>query len=202
MNTVLVIVCIGVALFIFQCIFFISCIKWLSNSKKKRDRDFAILDKERAQLIELQSQLKIDVTDAKKLADETLKKLKIIGAEAHAEWDDMTKKIHEVLIEVDSHSAKLLENNISKLNLQRMSLDKSVQDAQKINEALAIASAKGQKILKLFDSNLPTEEILKELQANKYADAKKMLAEGYDASMVAKKLGLSMGEIVTLSSFL
>jgi hypothetical protein len=45
-------VCIGVALFLFQSIFFISCIKWLSNSKKKRDREFAILDKERAKLIE------------------------------------------------------------------------------------------------------------------------------------------------------
>ncbi|MES2616124.1 MAG: hypothetical protein V4591_12015 [Bdellovibrionota bacterium] len=202
MNTVLILVCIGVALFIFQCVFFITCIKWLASSKKKRDREFALLDKERAKLIELQSQLKEDISVAKKLADETLKKLNLIGAEAHAEWEDMTKKINEVLIEVDSHSEKLLENNISKLNLQRMSLEKSSQTAAQINEALHIATLRGQKLLKLFDSGIPTEEILKELQINKYADAKKMLVEGVDASFVSKKLGLSMGEVVTLSSFL
>ena len=202
MNTVLIMVCIGVALFIFQSIFFISCVKWLASSKKKRDREFALLDKERAKLIELQGQLKDDISEARKLADDTLKKLKLIGAEAHAEWEDMTKKIHEVLIEVDSHSEKLLENNISKLNLQRMSLDKSVQNAHQINEILTIATLKGQKFLKLFDSGLPTDEILKELQTNKYTDAKKMLSDGMDASIISKKLGLSMGEIVTLSSFL
>ena len=202
MNTILIMVCIGVALFIFQSIFFITCVKWLASSKKKRDQEFALLDKERSKLIELQSQLKENVLEAKKLADGTLKKLNIIGAEAHVEWEEMTKKIHEVLIEVDTHSAKLLENNVSKLNLQKMALDKSIQNAEQINEALAIATLKGQKFLKLFDAGLPTEEILKEIQTNKYADAKKMLSDGLDASVISKKLGISMGEIVTLSSFL
>lgn len=202
MNSVLIIAGMGVALFIFQAIFFITCIKWLANSKKKREQEFALLDKERAKLIGLQSQLKEDVSEARKLADETLKKLKLIGAEAHAEWNDMTKKIHEVLVEVDSHSEKLLENNISKLNLQRMSLDKTVQDATHINETLTLATLKGQKFLKLFDAGLPTEDILKELQTNKYSEAKKMLSDGMDASFISKKLGISLGEIVTLSSFI
>ncbi len=202
MNNILVMVCIGIALFVFQSVFFISCIKWLAKSKKKRDQEFSILDKERSRLIELQSKLKEDILESKKMSDETLKKLNRIGAEAHAEWEEMTKKIHEVLIEVDSHSEKLLENNISKLNLQRMSLDKSIQDAKNTNESIFIATTKAQKILKLFDSNLPTEEVIKELQTNKYNDAKKMLSDGYDATVVSKKLGLSMGEVVTLSSFL
>jgi hypothetical protein len=202
MNSILVMVCIGVTLFIFQSVFFISCVKWLSNSKKKRDKEFAILDKERAMLIELQSQLKNDITEARQLSDQTLKKLKIIGAEAHAEWDDMTKKINEVLIEVDSHSDKLLENNISKLNIQKMSLEKSIINAKQMNENLTQTCNKAQKFLKLFDTNLPTEEVLKEIQTNKYNDAKRMLADGLDATFVSKKLGLSLGEVVTISSFL
>lgn len=202
MNTVLILACIGVALFLFQCVFFVTCIRWLSNSKKKRDKDFAILDKERAQLIELQNHLKNDIAEAKKLSDDTLKKLKLIGAEAHAEWNDMTKKIHEVLLEVDSHSDKLLENNVSKLNLQIMSLDKSIQDAAQTNERLHNTATKAAQILKLFDTGLPTDEIMKELQTNKYSEAKQMLVDGVDASIVSRKLGLSMGEIVTLSSFL
>ena len=202
MNSILVLVCIGVCLFLFQCFFFMTCIKWLSNSKKKRDQEFAILDRERAKLIELQGHLKDDIYEAKKLADETLKKLKLIGTQAHAEWEEMTKKINEVLIEVDSHSEKLLENNITKLNLQKMALDKCTLKAQQIHDAIILVTVKGHKILKLFDTGLPADEIFKELQTNKYSDAKKMLSDGIDASIVSKKLGLSMGEIVTLSSFL
>ena len=202
MNSILVLVCIGVGLFLFQCFFFMTCIKWLSNSKKKRDQEFAILDRERAKLIELQGHLKDDIYEAKKLADETLKKLKLIGTQAHAEWEEMTKKINDVLIEVDSHSEKLLENNITKLNLQKMALDKCTLKAQQIHDAIVLVTVKGHKILKLFDTGLPADEIFKELQTNKYSDAKKMLSDGIDASIVSKKLGLSMGEIVTLSSFL
>lgn len=202
MNTILIQVCMGVVLFVFQAIFFVSCLKWLSGSKKKKDKEFAILDKERAKLIELQNQLKDDMAEAKKLADDTLKKLKLIGAEAHAEWDDMTKKINEVLIEVDSHSEKLLESNISQLNLQRMSLDKSIQNAVHMNDAIQAALLKGHKFLKLFDKDVSPSDVLNELQTTKYADAKKMLCDGVDASSISKKLGLSLGEIVTLSSFL
>ncbi len=202
MNSVLIIVSIGIALFIFQAVFFISCVRWLTGGKKKREKEFALLDAERGRLLELQGYLKDDINQGKKLAEETLKKLKIIGTEAHAEWDDVTKKINEVLIEVDNHSEKLLENNITKLNLQRMSLDKTVQNACQINEVLTITTLKGQKFLKLFDSGLPTEEILKELQTNKYSEAKKMLSDGVDASFISKKLGMSLGEIVTLSSFI
>lgn len=200
MNMMVLVLSIGVVLFVFQAIFFASCAKWLSGQKKKKEQDFKILDKERAKLIELQSQLKAEVLEAKKLSEDNLKKLKILGSEVHAEWDDITKKINDVLIEIDHHSSTMLESNISKLNLQKMSIDKSVQNAYKIEESLGTVVKKAQRILKLFDAVLPTEDVLKELQSNKYMDAKKMLHDGLDASVISKKLGLSMGEVVTLSS--
>jgi hypothetical protein len=202
MNYIALLLCIGLVLFIFQIVFFFSCMKWLKSGKLKRDKEFAILDSERAQLIEIQSALSQEVREAKKLASETLNKLMVIGSEAHAEWEDVTKKINSVLVEVDKHSEIILEANISNLSMRGMALEKIMKDAEIINETLIISTKKAQKILKLFDTSVPTEDIFKEIQTEKYAEAKKLLLEGIEASVVAKKLGMSMGEVLLLSSYL
>lgn len=202
MNYIALLLCIGFVLFIFQIVFFFSCMKWLKSGKLKRDKEFAILDSERAQLIEIQSALSQEVREAKKLASETLNKLMVIGSEAHAEWEDVTKKINSVLVEVDKHSEIILEANISNLSMRSMALEKIMKDAEILNETLIISTKKAQKILKLFDTSVPTEDIFKEIQTEKYAEAKKLLLEGIEASVVVKKLGMSMGEVLLLSSYL
>lgn len=200
MNAILVLCGIGVFIFLFQCIFFISCMRWLSQGKRKRDKEFAILDTDRAQLIALQGHIKKDIQEAKKLSDETLKKLRIIGAEAHAEWEEVTKKINSVLLEVEQHSDVILGKNIEQLNIQKLSLDKSLQDSHLALAKMEERCKKAQRILDLFDKGLPTDEILKDIQVNKYEDAKRMLLQGMDASMVSKKLGMSLSEIVLISA--
>ncbi len=202
MNYIALLLCIGFVLFIFQIVFFFSCMKWLKSGKLKRDKEFAILDSERAQLIEIQSALSQEVREAKKLANETLNKLMVIGSEAHAEWEDVTKKINSVLVEVDKHSEIILEANISNLSMRSMALEKIMKDAEILNETLIISTKKAQKILKLFDTSVPNEDIFKEIQTEKYAEAKKLLLEGIEASVVVKKLGMSMGEVLLLSSYL
>ena len=202
MNYIALLLCIGFVLFVFQIVFFFSCMKWLKSGKLKRDKEFAILDSERAQLIEIQSALSQEVREAKKLASETLNKLMVIGSEAHAEWEDVTKKINSVLVEVDKHSEIILEANISNLSMRSMALEKVMKDAEILNESLIISTKKAQKILKLFDTSVPSEDIFKEIQTEKYAEAKKLLLEGIEASVVVKKLGMSMGEVLLLSSYL
>ncbi|KAB8027731.1 hypothetical protein [Fluviispira multicolorata] len=202
MNSIAIVLCIGIFLFIIQSIFIIFCLRWLASGKRKRDKEFAILDSERGQLIEMQSALSQEVQDAKKLANDTLNKLRIIGSEAHAEWEDVTKKINSVLLEVDKHSGIILEDNLSKLAMRSMSVEKIMKDAQLINEKIVENTRKAQKVLKLFDTNVPNEEIFKEIQSEKYFEAKKLLSEGVDASVVVKKLGLSMSEVVLLSAYI
>ncbi|WP_186649744.1 hypothetical protein [Fluviispira vulneris] len=201
MNSIAIVLCIGFVFLIIQSIFITFCLRWLASGKRKRDKEFAILDAERVQLIEMQSALAKEVQDAKKLANETLNKLRIIGSEAHAEWEDVTKKINSVLLEVDKHSGMILEENLSKLAMRSMSLEKIMKDASQINEKILDNTRKAQKILKLFDTNVPSEEIFKEIQSDKYLEAKKLLSDGIDASAVVKKLGLSMSEVLLLSAY-
>ncbi|WGL58693.1 hypothetical protein QEJ31_09130 [Pigmentibacter sp. JX0631] len=201
MNYVALLLCVGFVLFLSQVFFFFLCIKWLKSGKIKRDKEFAILDAERAKLIEIQAVLTEEVNQAKKLAGETLNKLMLIGSEAHAEWEEVTKKINSVLIEVDRHSEQLLEENISNLNMKTMALEKTIRDADILNQTLLVSIKKAQKILKLFDSSVPTEDILKELQNEKYLEAKKLLQQGTEASEIVKKLGMSLSEVLLISSY-
>ncbi|RDB37072.1 hypothetical protein [Spirobacillus cienkowskii] len=202
MNYVLLLICIGFVLFVFQVVFFLTCIKWLKSGKLKRDKEFAILDAERAQLIDMQAMLSNEVKEAKKLASDTLNKLMVIGSEAHAEWEDVTKKINSVLVEVDKHSEMLLEENLSNLNMKTLALEKIIKDAQILNENLIASTKKSQKILRLFDATVPPEDIFKEIQTEKYAEAKKLLQDGIEASDVSRRLGMSMSEVLLLSSYL
>lgn len=201
MNYVALLLCIGFVLFLSQVFFFFICIKWLKSGKIKRDKEFAILDAERAKLIEVQATLTEEVTQAKKLAGETLNKLMLIGSEAHAEWEDVTKKINSVLVEVEKHSEAILDVNISNLNMKSMALEKVIREADNINQNLLVSIKKAQKILRLFDSSVPTEEIFKEIQNEKYAEAKNLLRQGIEASEIVKKLGMSMSEVMLLSSY-
>lgn len=202
MNYVLLLICIGFVLFVFQVVFFLTCIKWLKSGKLKRDKEFAILDAERAQLIDMQALLSNEVKEAKKLASDTLNKLMVIGSEAHAEWEDVTKKINSVLVEVDKHSEMLLEENLSNLNMKTLALEKIIKDAQILNDNLVSTTKKAQKILRLFDATVPSEDIFKEIQTEKYAEAKKLLQDGIEASDVSRRLGMSMSEVLLLSSYL
>lgn len=201
MNYVALLLCIGFILFLSQVFFFFICIKWLKSGKIKRDKEFAILDAERAKLIEIQSVLTEEVNQAKKLAGDTLNKLMLIGSEAHAEWEDVTKKINSVLIEVDKHSEIILDANISNLNMRTMALEKVIRDAENINQSMLISIKKAQKILKLFDASVPTEEIFKEIQNEKYSEAKKLLQQGIEASEIVKRLGMSLSEVLLISSY-
>lgn len=201
MNYVALLLCIGFILFLSQVFFFFICIKWLKSGKIKRDKEFAILDAERAKLIEIQSVLTEEVSQAKKLAGETLNKLMLIGSEAHAEWEDVTKKINSVLIEVDKHSEIILDANISNLNMRTMALEKVIRDAENINQNMLVSIKKAQKILKLFDASVPTEEIFKEIQNEKYSEAKKLLQQGIEASEIVKRLGMSLSEVLLISSY-
>jgi hypothetical protein len=86
--------------------------------------------------------------------------------------------------------------------MKTLALEKIIKDAQILNENLIASTKKSQKILRLFDATVPPEDIFKEIQTEKYAEAKKLLQDGIEASDVSRRLGMSMSEVLLLSSYL
>lgn len=193
-----IVIAIAAGLFILEGLFFLYCTRWLASGKKLREREFARLDSERAELLELQQALAHDVAQAKQLAQETLGKLNKIGADAHAEWNDMASKIDSILGEVEKQTADLLAHQSTLATKHRLALEKACKDGVETNAMLNETLRSTKKILKFFDKNIPTEQIVKDIQAEKYSDARKMIEQGVDASAIAKKLGISHSEVALL----
>ncbi len=199
MNTIVILSVFGFVFLMLEALFFMSCFRWLSNGKKIREREFMRLDQERSELLELQQSVSMELAQAKKISEETLSKLKRVGADAHAEWTEMTHKCELLLKELEEKSRELTENSLNHVNRQRMQLEKSVQVASQTSTELNEATNNAKRILRFLDENVPSDEILKELQAEKYAEARRLIQEGKELGSICRKLGLSQSEVQLLS---
>jgi hypothetical protein len=198
-NTIVILSVFGFVFLMLEALFFMSCFRWLSNGKKIREREFMRLDQERSELLELQQSVSMELAQAKKISEETLSKLKRVGADAHAEWTEMTHKCELLLKELEEKSRELTENSLNHVNRQRMQLEKSVQVASQTSTELNEATNNAKRILRFLDENVPSDEILKELQAEKYAEARRLIQEGKELGSICRKLGLSQSEVQLLS---
>jgi hypothetical protein len=199
MSLLALVAALGGLFLLLEVLFFFYCFRWLSSGRRAREREFARLDAERAELIELQSALASDLRAAKQLSEETVARLGRLGAEAGAEWREMMDRMSALSEEIDRNARKLSDDVLSKLQRGRMTLDKGVRDAAAVGVALDERLARARDLLRFFEREVPTEEIVKELQAEKYERARRMLSEGMETGAICKKLGLTHGEVSLLS---
>jgi hypothetical protein len=199
MNLLAVVASLGALFLLLEVMFFLYCFRWLSAGKRQRERELGRLDAERAELLELQAALAVDVREAKRMSEETLGKLTRLGAEAGAEWRDMMERIDTCLADVETRSRELTAEGLSQLQRGRLTLEKAVMDARGAQGAIDERLQKARALLRFFDKNVHTDEIVKELQAEKYETARRMLAEGQETMAICRKLGLTQGEVALLS---
>lgn len=199
MNTILIMSAFAIVLLLLEGVFFLTCFRWLSSGKRAREREFARLDAERSELVELQQAVARDLREAKKLSEDTLVKLKRVGADAHEEWIEMNKKCEHLVSELDEKLRDLAEMSVGQINSQKMQLEKAIQVAGQTHDQLAESTSDAKKILRFLDENVPSDEVLKELQAEKYAEARRLIQDGKEIAVICRKLGLSQSEVQLLS---
>ena len=178
---------------------FLYGIRWLKSSQMQRQKDFAILDKERHALLSLQSSLMSDVSRAREECHALLSRTSQTGLEAEGEWRSFQQRSAELIATFENQIAKSLDAQLSDLHMQKMNLEKSAKETNQVLKNVVDATQKASRLLKLFDDSLPPETLAKELHAAKYSEARRLLGEGVDATAVSKKLGISYGEVVLLS---
>jgi hypothetical protein len=198
-NTILIMSAFAIVLLLLEGVFFLTCFRWLSSGKRAREREFARLDAERSELVELQQAVARDLREAKKLSEDTLVKLKRVGADAHEEWIEMNKKCEHLVSELDEKLRDLAEMSVGQINRQKMQLEKAIQVAGQTHDQLAESTSDAKKILRFLDENVPSDEVLKELQAEKYAEARRLIQDGKEIAVICRKLGLSQSEVQLLS---
>lgn len=199
MNTFVVLACFGAVFLLLEALFFMTCFRWLSNGKRSREKEFARLDAERNELVELQQAVARELKEAKRLSEETLVKLKRIGADAHDEWNEMSRKCEQLVFDLEQKLTELAEASVGHINRQKMQLEKSIQVGEHTYANLTESTSNAKKILRFLDENVPSDEVLKELQAEKYAEARRLIHEGKELGVICRKLGLSQSEVQLLS---
>ena len=199
MNLLVVIASLGGLFLLMEAIFFLYCFRWLSSGKREREKDFQKLDRDRADLISLQSSVMSTLQESKSLAKETLSQLNRIGAEAHGEWNEMFTKMNHLMNEVDQHSAQISANAADTFQRTRLRLEKLMQESAHICRGLEERTLDAKKTLHLFDSSAPQDRILSEIQDDKYKRAKHLLGEGLETSEITKRLGISQSELALIS---
>lgn len=199
MNNIVILAAFASVILLLEAVFFMTCFRWLSNGKRAREKDFARLDAERNELVELQQSVTTELKEAKRLSEETLSKLRRIGADAHEEWTEMSRKCEHVVNELEEKLRTLAESSVGQINRQKMQIEKSIQIAEHTNSNLVESTANARKILRFLDENIPSDEVLKELQAEKYAEARRLIQDGKELGVICRKLGLSQSEVQLLS---
>ena len=168
-------------------------------SARKRELEFARLDAERQELIKLQESLLADGAAAKTIVQEGIAKLNQIGAESHSEWTEMTNKIDEVMAEIEQRSSALIDETLQTLNKKALEARKLVQVAQDSCAELQESIRAAKKVAKFFDSQVHVDDLINDLQMEKYKEARAMLLRGADSQAVSAKLGLSLSEVTLVS---
>ena len=111
----------------------------------------------------------------------------------------MTQKCEHLMVDLETKSRELAESSLNQVNRQRMQLEKSVQVATQTSSELLETTNSAKRILRFLDENVPSDEIFKELQAEKYAEARRLIHDGKELGVICRKLGLSQSEVQLLS---
>lgn len=199
MNLMGIVITITMVLLAVEALFFLAIYRWLADGRRRRERDFAILDRERNELLKLQGTLKQDVAAAQTLARETVEKLTLLGAQVNAEWTDVEAKLQTTLSEVSRSTQETLDSHVERVVRHKMALEKAVHEARHHEQSLGETLKKAERLLRFFDRNVSVDDVLKDIQTEKYAEARTLMDQGVEASTIARKLGLSLNEVVLLS---
>jgi hypothetical protein len=117
------------------------------------------------------------------------------------ETSHIVKHVSEFKNKLEEHVSSLMDEQLKILSKQILAIEKLVKQSKETQGSLSQSIKKAHTLLKLFDNKAPTEDIIRELQADKYSKAKELLKEGKEASLISKKLGMSMSEVLLISSY-
>jgi len=199
-NPFVIIGIIVAGVFLFQIFSTVAILKLIKVQKNKRDKEFSLIDKERQELQTLSRNVRQDLEDSKNLSKDTLSRLQNLSNQADLEWQNVMQKVAEVLTFLESQSKDVITKQLHEVTQANLKLSKTCRDANELVVSLGDHISKSKKVLQAFDSKNPTDEFLKDIQIEKYEEAKRMIQEGVEASSITKKLGLSLGEVILLSA--
>lgn len=179
--------------------FFALIYKMFHGAKRDREKEFALLDRDRAELLNLQEELLQTTRKADAATKDSLAKLNKIGAKAHLEWTEMTTKIEEVMVEIERRSQDLIDTSLKQLNRKKHEAAHLINEIEELRKLLGQDLQNAKKVLRFFDTKVDLDTALDDLRLDKYTEAKQLLNEGLQATEISRRLGLSLREVALVA---
>ncbi len=143
----------------------------------------------REDLVQKHAEMKVLYEKVSRIATETDMELKS-GAQA------LAQDIDHVL----QDARQRLDGYLTQIDKRRTGFSSLLKKAQEERQFLQKALSRGEKLTKFFDSTVPYQDVLEELEDKKYVDARHLLARGLAPSQVARELGLAESEVQLIAS--
>ncbi|RZA11009.1 MAG: hypothetical protein EOP10_33780 [Proteobacteria bacterium] len=127
-------------------------------------------------------------------------KVAMIATETDMELKSGAQSLQSEMEHVMADARQRLDDYLEQIDKRRTGLSGLVKKAAEERQMLQKALSRGEKLTKFFDSTVPYQDVLEELEDKKYVDARHMLARGILPAQVARELGLQEAEVQLIAS--
>jgi hypothetical protein len=192
---------VGLLVFLLLCdVGLVLAFYYLNRRQERQDGVLAEITEERLAITELRDRIKADLTAAEATSRAARSDIAKLAAEAELEVKNGGGILAVELEKFVNEFRARIEGNIKEISRKQLSLEKAQKKIEIEREKLTKTVGRAEKLAKFFSKNLPYEEVLAEIEDQKYIDARRLLTQGVAPKAVAAQLGMKESEMDILSS--
>ncbi|RZA11723.1 MAG: hypothetical protein EOP10_32620 [Proteobacteria bacterium] len=158
------------------------------------------LDHEHRLIKEMREAVREDLLQKHSEMKMLYEKVAMIATETDMELKTGAHSLSQEMEVVLQDARQRLDEYLGQIDKRRTGLSSLLKKAQEERQMLQKALSRGEKLTKFFDSTVPYQDVLEELEDKKYVDARHMLARGLAPSQVARELGLAESQVQLIAS--
>ena len=158
------------------------------------------MDQEHRLIKEMREAVREDLAQKHSEMKALYEKVAMIATETDMELKSGAHSLQSEMEHVMSDARLRLDNYLDQIDKRRTGLSALLKKVSDERLLLQKALSRGDKLTKFFDSTVPYQDVLEELEDKKYVDARDMLARGLQPAQVARELGLQEAEIQLIAS--
>jgi DNA-binding phage protein len=197
MNTILLTILIAVDLILLGLV--------LVALRRKRETPASVsilreLDHEHRLIKQMREAVREDLAAKHGEMKAIYEKVATIATETDMELKSGAQSLQAEMEHVMAEARQRLEEYLDQIDKRRTGLSALVKKTAEERQLLQKALSRGEKLTKFFDSTVPYQDVLEELEDKKYVDARHMLARGIKPAQVARELGLQEAEVQLIAS--
>lgn len=171
--------------------------------KKETPVDVSILrelDHEHRLIKEMREAVREDLAQKHSEMKSLYEKVAMIATETDMELKSGAHSLQAEMEHVLADARHRLDSYLQEIDKRRTGLSALLKKASEERQLLQKALSRGDKLTKFFDSTVPYQDVLEELEDKKYVDARHMLARGIQPAQIARELGLQEAEVQLIAS--